>query len=278
MTGGGKRGGAGEMVARNSIYFPGKKPRAASKKTVPQKTAVSSLNQRFRIVLVEPEYELNVGAVARAMKNFGFSDLCIVNPKCNPTGFDAIKYSKHAREILEGAKISRSLGAATKGCKFSVGTTGVLYRHWGETFRTPISLRDLRRKLAGQKEGKIALVFGNEGVGLSEKHISSCDLIVTIPTNKEYPALNLSHAVAIALYELSGLPVLGFTPSGREEKEQLVKAFSLLVARYSKIMRNPKKARVAFRRMVGKAMLTDKECASILGVLRRAVRELGEKG
>ncbi len=239
--------------------------------------AVSSIGQRFRVVLVEPEYELNVGAVARAMKNFGFSDLVFVNPKCNPTGFDAIKYSKHARELLERAKVARSLAAATRGCKSSVGTTGVLYRHWSETFRTPLSLRDLRRKLAEQPEGKIALVFGNEGIGLSEKHISACDLIVTIPANKEYPILNLSHAVAIVLYELSSLPVLGFVPSGEAEKEQLVKAFSILVARYSKIMRNPGKVKVAFRRMVGKAMLTDKECASILGVVRRAVRELEER-
>ncbi len=243
----------------------------------PLKTAVPPSNQRFRVVLVEPEYGLNVGAVARAMKNFGFSDLAIVSPKCDPLGFDAIKYSKHAREILERAKTFHSLSKAISGCRFSVGTTGVLYRHWHETFRTPISLRDLKAKLQRGQMGKIALVFGNEGVGLSEKHISACDLIVTIPANKEYPILNLSHSVAIVLYELSSLPVLGFTPAGVEEKKQLIKAFSLLVARYSKIMRNPKKVRVAFRRMVGKAMLTDKECASVLGVLRRANRELGEK-
>ena len=240
-------------------------------------SVVSSLRQRFRIILVEPEYELNVGAVARAMKNFGFSDLVFVKPKCNPTGFDAIKYSKHARELLERTKIAGSLASATKGCKFAVGTTGVMFRHWHQTFRMPLSIRDLRKKLEGQPEGKVALVFGNEGVGLSEKDISTCDFLVTIPANKEYPILNLSHAVAIVLYELSNLPVLGFTPSGEAEKEQLIKSFFLLVDRYSKIMRNPKKVKVAFRRMVGKAMLTDKECASILGVVRRAVRELEEK-
>ena len=241
------------------------------------KTALGILQSRFRIILVEPEYELNVGAVARAMKNFGLYDLVFVNPKCNPTGFDAIKYSKHARELLEQAKTVRSLSAATKGCKFSVGTTGILYRHWNETFRTPISLRDLRSRLEEQPEGKIALVFGNEGIGLSEKHISACDLIATIPANKEYPILNLSHAVAIVLYELSSLPVLGFTPSGEAEKEQLVKSFSLITGFFSRELRNPKKVNIAFRRMVGKAMLTDKECASILGVLRRANRELEGK-
>jgi len=234
--------------------------------------------ERFRIVLVAPEYEMNIGSVARAMKNFGFSDLVLVNPKCNPRGFDAIKYSKHAKEVLEHARVVRSLSAATRSCKFSVGTTGILYRHWNETFRTPIRLEDLSRKMNGQKEGRIALVFGNEGIGLSERDISACDFLVTIPANKQYPILNLSHAVAIVLYELSDYNLLGFEPASEREKEALIRAFSLILSRYAAIMRNPRKVKVAFRRMVGKAMLTDKECASILGVLRRANRGLEKKG
>lgn len=230
--------------------------------------------ERFRIVLVEPEYELNVGAVARAMKNFGFSELVFVRPKCNPKGFDAVKYAKHAKDVLEHAKTVRSLSAATKGCKFSVGTTGILYRHWNETFRTPMKLGDLRKKIAEAKEGRMALVFGNEGIGLSEKDISACDFLVTIPTNKLYPVLNLSHAVAIVLYELSDYNLLGFVPAGEEEKEALISAFGLLTDRFGHEMRNPRKVKIAFRRMAGKAMLTDKECASILGVLRRANTEL----
>lgn len=241
-----------------------------------EKQAASS-RERFRVVLVEPEYELNIGAVARAMKNFGFGELVLVRPKCNHLGFDAIKYSKHAKDVLQGAKVCKTLAAATKGCKFSVGTTGILYRHWNETFRTPISLRQLKGKLKQAKQGRIALVFGNEGIGLSEKDISACDLIATIPSNKLYPVLNLSHAVAIVLYELSEYAVLGFEPAGEKEKEALVSAFGLLTDKFGHEMRNPRKVKIAFRRMAGKAMLTDKECASILGVLRRTNTEL-EKG
>lgn len=233
--------------------------------------------ERFRVVLVEPEYELNIGATARAMKNFGFSDLVFVRPKCNPKGFDAIKYAKHAKEVLEHAKVVKTLAAATRGCKLSVGTTGILYRHWSETFRTPIKLETLRKKLSSAKEGRIALVFGNEGIGLSEKDISACDLIVTIPANKLYPILNLSHAVAIVLYELSSYNLLGFEPAGEKEKEALISAFGLITDRFGKEMRNPRKVKIAFRRMVGKAMLADKECASILGVLRRTATELEKR-
>ena len=158
---------------------------------------------RFRIILIEPEYELNVGAVARAMKNFGFSDLVFVRPKCNPKGFDAVKYAKHAKELLESARTARSLSAAAKGCKFVVGTTGVLFRHWHKTFRTPVSLRDLRKKLVGQPEGRIALVFGNEGEGAPAwLHGELGDARVTIPrANPELRSLNLSTAAGIAAFE-----------------------------------------------------------------------------
>ncbi|MCX8194510.1 MAG: TrmJ/YjtD family RNA methyltransferase [Candidatus Micrarchaeota archaeon] len=234
--------------------------------------------ERFKVVLVEPEYEVNVGSVARAMANFGFSDLAFVRPRCNPTGPEAVKYSKHAKGILLCAKSYPSLPAATKNCRIVVGTTGVLYRHWDRTFRTPIALQQLKPKLRKAKEGKIALVFGNEGIGLSEKDISSCDFLTTIPASESYPVLNLSHAVAVCLYELSSENRPFYAPAGKKEKEALISAFLRLVARYSASMRNPRKAGVAFRRMVGRAMLAEKECAAILGVVRRCLRELEERG
>jgi len=235
-------------------------------------------NECFRIVLVGTEYELNLGSVARVMKNFGFRELYLVSPQCDPKGFDAIKYSKHARDVLEGAKVVKTLSQATKGCKLAVGTTGVLYRHWDKTIRSPILLQDLKKKLTSNKEGRVALVFGSEGLGLCEEHVSQCDFLVTVPTSNEYPILNLSHAVAICLYELSTIRPRTFVPSGGEEKEALIDGFSLLVDRYKNVMRNPRKVKIAFRRMVGKSMLTDKECASILGVVRRAGSELSARG
>lgn len=242
-----------------------------------QVIAMAGNQGRFRIVLVKPEYGINLGAVARAMKNFGFSELFIVSPKCDPLGFDAIKYSKHARELLESAKICKSLKEAARGCRLVVGTTGVIFRHWHQTIRSPISLKAFVKKAKEEKEGKIALVFGSEGVGLSEEDISACDFLVNIPTSDAYPILNLSHAVAIVLYALSGFEVRAYVPAGKNEKEALIRAFSLITGKFAHELRNPHKVKVAFRRMVGKSMVTDKECAAILGVLRRAEREIGKK-
>ncbi|MEM4554338.1 MAG: RNA methyltransferase [Candidatus Anstonellaceae archaeon] len=230
--------------------------------------------EKFRVVLVEPEYQINVGAVARVMKNFGYSELFLVNPKCDYLGIDAIKHSKHALEILEKAQVKSSLEEAVLGCSTVAGTTGVLYRHWHKTLRLPLSLLEFKKLLSQSPDQKVALVFGNEGRGLSEKDISFCDMLVTIPANPQYPILNLSHAVAVVLYELSDIPFVGYSPAGEKEKKQLLEAFFSLVERYKSSLRNINKTKVAFRRMVGKAMLADKECAAILGVIKRALREL----
>lgn len=239
--------------------------------------AKKSGQSRFRVVLVSPEYEMNVGAVARAMANFGFSDLAIVSPKCDPVGFDAIKFSKHARGLLENARVFKALGAATRGCRLKVGTTGVIFRHFNQTIRSPIPLKEFAKKASKEKEGKIALIFGNEGVGLSEKDISSCDFLITIPTSEAYPILNLSHAVAIALYALSSFAPRAYAPAGENEKEALIRAFGSITDEFAGQLRNPKKVKVAFRRIIGKSMATDKECAAVLGVLMRAAKELEGK-
>ena len=240
--------------------------------------AASAGNARFRVILVEPEYEINLGSVARAMRNFGFSELFLVSPKCDPKGFDAIKYSKHARELLLSAKICKSLSAATKGCRLAVGTTGILFRHFNSTIRSPITLQEFATKEKGSKEGKIALVFGSEGIGLTEKQVSACDFLITIPTSEEYPILNLSHAVAIVLYELAKVSrPKAYTPTSAQSLDALNHSFSLLVDQFASEMRNPRKAKIAFRRMLGKSMLTDKECAAILGVIRRTEKEIKKK-
>ena len=76
-----------------------------------------------RIVLVEPQGALNVGSVARAMMNFGFNELFLVNPRCNLHSEDAFKMATHAKEILQKAKIVESLETALQGCTRVIATT-----------------------------------------------------------------------------------------------------------------------------------------------------------
>jgi len=152
---------------------------------------------QLRVVLVEPEYQQNVGYCARTMANFGYDDLRIVNGI--ELGMEAIKYSKHGVGLLEKAKKVRTLKSATGGCSVIIGTTAL---HGGgrDVLRDAITPREAADKLA-DTNAKAALLIGREGTGLTKKEIGMCDFVVRIPTSKAYGALNISHALAIMLYE-----------------------------------------------------------------------------
>lgn len=252
----------------------------------------------FAIVLVEPEYDMNVGMAARVMKNFGFSDLRIVRPKCE-VGFDAVKYSKHAVGLLKRAKRCSSLEEAVGDCGLVVGTTGVLKRHKG-TIRSAVPLQKFCSGLKEHNGKRIALLFGREGIGLNEKEIGMCDLLVHAEADAEYPVLNISHAMAVVLYSIDrGMAKAGFVrtkmggyeyprekgghpPSswGEErinasERRALTHMFKLLVGRYK--VRNPERCMVAFKRVLARANPTKKEGHSLLNVFRLVAEELGRR-
>jgi len=223
------------------------------------------------VVLVGTEYGMNLGMVARVLKNFGIMGLRIVEPCCgvNP---DAIMYSKHAKDVLKKAKFYPNLREAIEDCDASVGFSGILKRNRG-TIRAAVPLRKFVER-ADEYSGKVALVFGREGIGLNVKEIRECDYLVHIEADSEYPILNLSHAVAVVLYALSTRKVKRTREkrlSGKE-KEVLIQMFKNLLGRYK--LRNPERCEVAFRRIVGRANPTEKEGRSIMNVLRVTLEEL----
>jgi len=176
----------------------------------------------LRVVLVEPEKSLNVGMIARAMKNFGFRDLLLVNPVFE--SFDrAYAAAMRARDVLESCRIVVSLEEALEGCDLSVGTTA---KPGGPTSiaRRAVPLREFVESL--RWSGTVALVFGRESTGLTNEELASCDVVVTIPAHEEYPTLNLSNAVAVTLYEFymklrGGGPYE--RPVARETREVMLK-------------------------------------------------------
>ncbi|MFM9160149.1 MAG: RNA methyltransferase, partial [Dolichospermum sp.] len=151
------------------------------------------------IVLVEPAGALNVGSVARVMKNFGLSKLILVNPQSDRSCFDAIKMAVHGKDILASAVIVDTLPAALQGCVRAIATIGRDYS--GE-----IPLENPRTALPWLLETPkqpVALIFGREDRGLSNEELNYAHKLVFIPTSPEYPSLNLAAAVAICCYELS---------------------------------------------------------------------------
>ena len=150
------------------------------------------------IVLVAPEHDGNIGAVARSMMNFGITDLRIVG-RTIEWSEETRKRAKNAQYVLENARGFETLQDATFDCSLVVGTSGKR-EHGDKTAMRHFLLPDeLPDRLSGI-DGKSALVFGPEGKGLVNDQLRLCDLLVTIPTWEGYPILNLSHAVTVLCF------------------------------------------------------------------------------
>jgi tRNA/rRNA methyltransferase len=225
----------------------------------------------LRVVLVEPMYEGNVGSVARAMKNFGFHDLVLVNP-CKIEDFGSAMAS-HARDVLQMSRNFLSLPQALQGANLVVGTTGKrleeeqhhLRLHLRVPCLTPLTLA---KKLQG-KDGTVALVLGREDCGLNSRELAMCDMVVSIPTNTGYPVMNLSHAAAILFYELAKVENGSVEMASPESLALLGDRSRSLLEEVSYPEHKMEFAILMLRRILGRAELTEREARTLLGLIKR---------
>jgi len=152
---------------------------------------------RINIVLVEPQGPLNIGAVARVMKNTGLRRLYLVNPRTS-LDEDAYKMASHSEDILKNSKVVSSLQDALRQTNYVFGTTSRKRRY--KKFITPKEMAEKIMPLL--KNNKIALVFGPEDRGLTNKELDLCDEIVCIPTIDPSLSLNLAQAAMVLCYEI----------------------------------------------------------------------------
>lgn len=157
----------------------------------------------IQVIVVEPIYQINLGYVARIAKNFSVKSLVLVNPKCKYKGKNAIKYAKHGIDILESAKICKSMDSALKGT-FSIGTTAQWRKGKSSLFNIQ-TLEDAIEMLNKNKISKLSIVLGRESTGLTKDELRKCSMNVYIPLPGSYNVLNISHALAILLYEMTKL-------------------------------------------------------------------------
>jgi len=154
---------------------------------------------RIRVVLVRPQVSGNVGAVARLMENFAAGPLYLVAPLADPASIEAVRRSRHGELRLKNAHVVPDLHDALTGATCAIGTS----RRRGPVHQPEeLNPRDLGPLLHERGNGgDVALLFGSEDNGLSREELLACDAVVQIPAQPAYPTLNLSHAVAICLYE-----------------------------------------------------------------------------
>ena len=156
------------------------------------------MQNKFGFILVNPQLCENIGACARAIKNFGFSNLSIVEPRDAWPNTKARMTSVGAYNIIQKAKIYKNVSDAVKNFDLVFASTA----RKRDVNKKHISIINFVKILSKYKKSNIGIMFGPEASGLSNHDLSLSNFIIQIPTSQKLTSLNLSHAVIIICYEI----------------------------------------------------------------------------
>jgi TrmH family RNA methyltransferase len=239
-------------------------------------TPSTSLNN-LRVVLVAPRNPLNIGAAARAMSNFGFSHLRVVNPY--EVAFREARSAVGASELLAQAEEFGSVAEAVADCTLVVGTTAIGNRSPQHPVRDTAQAARLIRKRMGSSN--VALLFGSERWGLSNDTLSHCHWMLHIPTRKVHRSMNVGQAVAVCLYEITRASL----QKTSAEKTRLATGETvervtekLLQALHASGYVNPRSeasAEEKLRRLVRRLQLNAADAEVVLGMIHKILWKLG---
>ena len=227
----------------------------------------------LRIVLVSSRNPLNIGAAARAMSNFGFTDLRVVNPY--EVAYQEARSAVRSHYILGQSQQCSTVAEATVGCTLVVGTTAVGNRNLHvPLYRLETGAELLREHLASG--AKAALLFGSEKFGLSNDEMSHCQWLMRIPTRAEHGSMNLGQAVAVCLYEMRrqaaavNQPAFEKPPvASSEELERLTSILmELLIESGYAQERTLESTELKLRRLVHRINIASNDSEALLGMLR----------
>ena len=239
---------------------------------------VNLFKENIYVVFVECETPGNIGFLARTMANFGLKNLVLINP---PTLTNEAYYqATHGKYIVESAKIYPTLDDfyQSQRIDFKVASTGMAGGSYNLA-RIPIRPEELGKSM--NVSNKIAILFGREGDGLTNKEMSDCDICVSIPTDPTYPIMNISHAAAIIFYELfknkHDYGVEGLDESSDLEKEYLIKDMRDLINSLDIPEHKKRNGLKVFNNIISRAFITAREAHTFKGILRRLKNKIGEQ-
>lgn len=240
--------------------------------------------EQLHVVLVNTRNPLNIGAAARAMSNFGFRHLRVVNPY--ELAFREARSAVGATSLLAQAEEFKSLAEAITDCSLVVGTSALNRRDPQHKIRDlQEGARLIRKHLA---TSRVALLFGSEKRGLSNEDLSHCHWLLRIPTREEHRSMNLGQAVAVCLYELARdvKPSIACEKVALATADDLERLTSLLLdalqaGGYLKESQKPVKTRSGapteekIRRFIRRMNLSAEDAELLLGMLRQILWKLG---
>lgn len=250
--------------------------------------------QRIAIVLVGPRGDANIGACARAMKNFGLTDLCLVDPIQHITEV-AYTWAVGARDVLEKAKIFTTLDDALGEASCAVAFT----RRTGRLRRRHMTLDEAAPWIINKAAaGKVSLIFGRESDGLTNNEIKRCDVTVSITTSEALPTLNLAQAVLITCHELYRIscgpigagqtlawPMEGHRHDQTEEqfisqrqREDVIRRLNAMLEAlgYDDPPSSPLRSKIVhhFERIFGRGGLTRRDAGMMEGLIERIISKI----
>lgn len=232
----------------------------------------------IKIILVESAGPLNIGSVARSMKNMGLDQLVLVNPQCDYLGDEARRMAVHAQDLLEKATIFPALSDALVGIERAIATTAQTRALAGNDLEPP---RQVLPWLFGQPS---ALIFGREDRGLTNAELNYAQKFLQIPTNQAYSSLNLAQAVTICCYELHQIcrteyidrsenlePIADKDPAATiENLEGYYQHLERVLLKINFLYPSTTVSRMEkFRRLYNRANLSANEVALLRGILRQ---------
>ncbi len=228
-------------------------------------------------VLLEPKEPGNIGASARAMKNMGFRNLELVKPGRFLTE-EARCMACNAVDLLENAVVHLSFEDSLKDKDVIVGTTRRLGRRRGVIL--PMK-EGVRKIIAASKKNRVAILFGREDKGLSNKEVEECGFLITIPSDPSSPSLNLAQSLLLVAYELSQGTYRTVAPrfAGREEIEKLHEHLRAILKLLDYIPRGNRDLEERIMRnlkhLIGRAGLADWELRMLRGICSQVERKMG---
>jgi len=226
------------------------------------------------VVLVRPETSNNVGFISRVMANFDVENLILIDPICDHLDDEALKISMHSKPILNGAYVKPYSYFKNIKSDFDlvVGTTSVLGSDYNIP-RTPLTPREFFEKTDTNQN--IALIFGNEGKGLSNDEIKKCDILISIPTSRKYAAMNISHAVSVVLYEyymIAGLQKINshIKKATASERTVILDKIDFIIDNLDFTTQDKRNTqRKAWKNIIEKSMMSKREAFAIIGLLKK---------
>ena len=227
----------------------------------------------FSIILVEPQGPLNIGSVCRAMANFGFDDLRLVNPQADHLCNDARQMAVKSTPLLENATLFPTLAEALADCHFAMATTRRLGKYREDYLLPDQAAQEL---LPLSTKGRIGLVFGREDHGLFTAELDLCQRLLTIPTHSDLPSMNLAQAATLCLYEIHKAG-LSSPKRARARKLALSDTLEAMLQHMRKTMvsinyldiQNPDHIIRTYRRIFGRAQLNEREVRVLQGLWSR---------